>query len=250
MLLPSVSRHLVGADAVGRAGEQPGDLQRRACGAQPTVCLRRLHSRSPPTEGSAPPRRYISAARRSSPTRAARSGRGAGRGTRAARAAASRRRGRPRRVGAWTQAHSASGSSAVITAWRSQASRCSRSRTTPGRLGARAAAGRGRPRPPRARRRAREQALDAAHVGLDVAGEAVAVGVDPRAEQLAQPRDLDAHAGRRCRRRRAGRRTAPRRSSRPGARTAARGSRPAAGAARSGGRRSRAARGRGRGSRA
>ncbi len=41
-----------------------------------------------------------------------------------------------------------------------------------------------------AHRAAGEQALDPSHVGLDVAGEAVAVGVDPRAEQLAQARDL------------------------------------------------------------
>src|SRR4051794_41220693 len=41
----------------------------------------------------------------------------------------------------------------------------------------------------------REQAVDAAHVGLDVAGEAVAVGVGPRAAELAAARGLDARAG-------------------------------------------------------
>ncbi len=41
----------------------------------------------------------------------------------------------------------------------------------------------------------RQQALDPPRVGLDVARQAVAVGVDPRPDQLAQPRDLDAHGG-------------------------------------------------------
>jgi hypothetical protein len=84
------------------------------------------------------------------------------------------------------------GSSDVSTAWRSQRSSRSRSRTTPG-ASTPAAAGRvvlGR----LAHVAGAEQALDAPDVGLHVAGEPVALGVDPRAEQLAQPADLDAHA--------------------------------------------------------
>ena len=120
-----------------------------------------------------------------------------------------------------THAHSASASSAVITAWRSQDSRRSRSLDHAGRLGLRQQrAGVGLRR--LAHAAALEQALDPADVGLDVAGQPVAVGVErARAEQLAQARDLDAHASSGCRRRRAGRRTAPRRSAPRGARRAA-----------------------------
>ena len=100
-------------------------------------------------------------ARRSSPTRAAH------RLRRGSRNSSSREQALPRRevVAArgrvCTHAHSASASSAVMTAWRSQASSCSRASTIARRLGVRAAAGRRRPRRPRAPRPAREQALDA-----------------------------------------------------------------------------------------
>src|SRR5262249_8562519 len=44
----------------------------------------------------------------------------------------------------------------------------------------------------------REQALDVTDVGVHVAREPVALGVDPRPEQLAQARDLDTDAARRA----------------------------------------------------